>query len=117
MWGLLNGLGTGTTELHVFRPLLNESVNPDYVLLYLRSPQFLTEGIKRMAGTAGQKRVPRDYFAGSPFPFPSFQEQHRIVTKVDQLMALCDELEAKIEQSQTDGEILMEAVVHQLVAA
>ncbi len=117
MWGLLNGLGAGTTELHVFRPLLNESVNPDYVLLYLRSPQFLTEGIKRMTGTAGQKRVPRDYFAGSPFPFPPFQERHRTVTKVDQLMALCDELEAKIEQSQTDGEILMEAMVHQLVAA
>jgi len=117
MRGLLNGLGAGTTELHVFRPLLNESVNPDYVLLYLRSPQFLTEGIKRMTGTAGQKRVPRDYFAGSPFPFPPFQEQRRIVAKVDQLMALCDDLESKLKQSQTDGEILMEAVVHQLVAA
>jgi hypothetical protein len=31
-------------------------------------------------------------------------------------MALCDELEAKLKQSQTDAEKLMEAVVHQLVA-
>ena len=37
-------------------------------------------------------------------------------TKVDQLMALCDDLESKLKQSQTDGEKLMEAVVHQLVA-
>jgi type I restriction enzyme S subunit len=57
--------------------------------LYLKSPQFLTEGIERMTGTAGQKRVPRDYFAGNPFPLPPFQEQRRIVAKVDQLMALC----------------------------
>ena len=33
----------------------------------------------------------------------------RIVARVDQFMALCDELEAKLKQSQTDGEILMDA--------
>ena len=117
MRGLLNGFGAGTTELHVFRPLLEESVNPDYVLLYLKSPQFLTEGFENMTGTAGQKRVPRDYFAGNPFPLPPFEEQRRIVAKVDQLMALCDELEAKLNQSQTDGAELMEAVVAELVGA
>ena len=116
MRNLLNGFGAGTTELHVFRPLLDESVNPDYVLLYLRSPQFLKEGIERMTGTAGQKRVPRDYFAGNPFPLPPFEEQKRIVAKVDQLMALCDELEARLVQTQTDGGKLMEAVVHHVLA-
>ena len=92
---LSNGIGAGTTELHVYRPLLEESVNPDYVLLYLRTPKFLTEGIEKMTGTAGQKRVPRDYFAGNPFPLPPFEEQKRIVAKVDQLMTLCDQLEAR----------------------
>jgi type I restriction enzyme, S subunit len=117
MRNLLNGLGAGTTELHVFRPLLDEFVNPDYVLLYLRSPQFLKEGIERMTGTAGQKRVPRDYFAGNPFPLPPFEEQKRIVAKVDQLIALCNELEAGLVQAQTDGGKLMEAVVHHVLAA
>jgi len=117
MRNLLNGFGAGTTELHVFRPLLDESVNPDYVLLYLRSPQFLKEGIERMTGTAGQKRVPRDYFAGNPFPLPPFEEQKRIVAKVEHLMALCDELEARLVQAQTEGGTLMEAVVHHVLAA
>ncbi|MDO9517113.1 MAG: hypothetical protein Q7J10_03580 [Methanosarcinaceae archaeon] len=41
----------------------------------------------------------------------------RIVVKVDQLLALCDELELKLKQSQTDGAKLMEAVVAGLVGA
>jgi len=50
-------------------------------------------------------------------PFPPLNEQRRIVAKVDQLMALCDDLESKLKQSQTDGEKLMEAVVAELIGA
>jgi type I restriction enzyme, S subunit len=89
--GLTGGFGGGTTELHVVRPLL---VDADYVLLFLKCPHFIDSGIPRMTGTAGQKRVPADYFANSPFPLPPLAEQHRIVAKVDELMALCDQLEA-----------------------
>jgi len=116
MHNLINGLGAGTTELHVFRQLLDDSVNPEYVLLYLKSPQFLKEGIEKMTGTAGHKRVPKEYFAGNLFPLPPYNEQQRIVAKVDQLMVLCDELEAGLVQAQTEGGKLMEAVVHQVLA-
>jgi hypothetical protein len=34
---------------------------------------------------------------------PPLEAQQRIVAKVDQLMALCDQLEAKLAQTQTDG--------------
>ena len=46
-----------------------------------------------------------------------FREQRRIVAKVDQLMAFCDGLESKLNQSHTDGAKLMEAVVAELVGA
>ena len=49
-------------------------------------------------------------------PIPPFEEQKRIVAKVDQLMALCDELEAGLVQAQTDGGKLMETVVHRVLA-
>ena len=90
--GLINGLGAGTTELHVARPLSN-AVNPYYLILFLKSPRFLIEGQKVMTGSAGQKRVPKDYFSSTPLPLPPTKEQHRIVQKVDELMALCDRLE------------------------
>jgi type I restriction enzyme S subunit len=92
--GLKNGIGAGTTELHVARPL-GECVLPEYVWIFLKSPRFLTEGIQEMTGSAGQKRVPTWYFALKPFPLPPLAEQKRIVAKVDALMALCDRLEAQ----------------------
>ncbi|MDE2577904.1 MAG: restriction endonuclease subunit S [Hyphomicrobiales bacterium] len=88
---LTGGIGAGTTELHIVRPLF---VEQDFILLFLKSPHFIETGIPKMTGTAGQKRVPTEYFAHSPFPLPPLAEQHRIVAKVDELMGLCDRLEA-----------------------
>ncbi|WP_071675983.1 restriction endonuclease subunit S [Nioella nitratireducens] len=87
---LTGDFGSGTTELHILRPVL---VDPDYVVLFLKSPQFIETGIPKMTGTAGQKRVSSEYFTSSPFPLPPLTEQRRIVAKVDELMALCDRLE------------------------
>jgi len=53
---------------------------------------------------------------GLEFYLPSFEEQKRIVTKVDQLMALCDQLEQQLTQSYSDAEKLMQATVKALVA-
>ena len=88
---LTGGIGSGTTELHIVRPLF---ISPEYILLFLKSPHFIETGIPKMTGTAGQKRVPIEYFASTPFPLSPLAEQHRIVAKVDELMALCDQLEA-----------------------
>lgn len=88
---LTGGIGAGTTELHIVRPLF---VDQNFILLFLKSPHFIETGIPKMTGTAGQKRVPTEYFAHSPFPLPPLAEQRRIVAKVDELMGLCDRLEA-----------------------
>ena len=48
-------------------------------------------------------------------PLPPLEEQKRIVTKVDKLMKLCDELETKLTQTQTDSEKIINAAVKQLL--
>lgn len=88
---LTGGIGSGTTELHIVRPLF---VDQNYILIFFKSPHFIETGIPKMTGTAGQKRVSTEFFAHSAFPLPPLSEQHRIVAKVDELMALCDQLEA-----------------------
>ena len=111
---LTGGIGAGTTELHVLRPIL---VNPDYVLLFLKSPLFIETGIPNMTGTAGQKRVPREYFANTPFPLPPLAEQHRIVARVDELMALCDRLEEQHGTSEVTRDRLTTATLSRLTAS
>ncbi|MDO8673531.1 MAG: restriction endonuclease subunit S, partial [Dehalococcoidia bacterium] len=74
--GLVGGIGAGTTELQVIRPV---AISPEYVLNFLKSLHFIDSGIPRITGTAGQKRVPTHYSASTPFPLPPLAEQHRIV--------------------------------------
>jgi len=50
-------------------------------------------------------------------PLPPLSEQHRIVAKVDELMALCDQLETQLATTQTDSRRLLEAVLHEALAA
>lgn len=92
---LTGGVGSGTTELHVLRPLI---VLAEYVLIFLKRQKFIETGIQTMTGTAGQKRVPLEYFVYSPFPLPPLAEQHRIVAKVDELMDHCDRLDEKFKE-------------------
>ncbi len=115
MSDLTASFGAGTTELHVFRAL-GSPVIPQFVLAYLKSRGFIERGLPRMTGSAGQKRVPHNYFARSPIPLPPLAEQRRIVAKVDQLMALVDELEAQLTASRAAAEKLMQAVVAELTA-
>lgn len=49
-------------------------------------------------------------------PLPPFTEQHRIVAKVDELMALCDQLEAQLTTTEADSRCLLEAVLHEALA-
>lgn len=114
--GLQNGVGAGTTELHVVRPI-GEFVNRSYLLLYLKSPPFLRVGETKMTGSAGQKRVPTEFFSFNPLPLPPLAEQHRIVAKVDELMALCDQLEQQADASLGAHQTLVEILLSALTSA
>lgn len=113
---LKHGIGAGTTELHVFRPL-GDTILPDYVLIYLKNPAFLRNGERVMTGSAGQKRLPRSFFEGNPFPLPPLAEQSRIVAKVEELMALIDALEAKVGAGETARGKLLDTLLAALAGS
>lgn len=50
------------------------------------------------------------------FPLPPLAEQHRIVAKVDQLMALCDQLKPRLTQARQLKEQLASTLVEQAVS-
>ena len=49
-----------------------------------------------------------------PFILPPLAEQRRIVTKVDELLALVDELETQLVASRTVAQNLLAALVREL---
>jgi type I restriction enzyme, S subunit len=51
-----------------------------------------------------------------PFPVPPLAEQHRIVAKVDELMALCDSLEANLTTGDHTRRRLLEALLAEALA-
>lgn len=63
-----------------------------------------------------QPNISKVKIVGYPFPLPPLAEQRRIVAKVDQLMALVDQLEAQLTASAATAGKLMEAVVAELTA-
>lgn len=48
-----------------------------------------------------------------PLPLPPLSEQQRIVAKLDELMAYCDELETSIKESQQQNELLLQQVLRE----
>ena len=53
-------------------------------------------------------------YAAAKVPFPPLAEQHRIVAKVDQLMALVDKLERQQAASREKASNLLDAIVHEM---
>lgn len=80
----------------MMRIRISDDVDVDFVHMALNGP--VTRGFlrSRASGTAGtMPKINQTTLQAAPIPLPPLQEQKRIVAKVDQLMALCDELEAR----------------------
>jgi len=110
---LYNEFGAGTTELHVFRGNI-KLLLPEDVLINFKSPIFLKKGEENMTGTAGQKRIPRDFILSNPFPLPPLNEQKRIVAKVDELMNNLDEMGKEVKASRENAGNLYKAFMKEL---
>ncbi|WP_176248799.1 restriction endonuclease subunit S [Sulfitobacter sp. HGT1] len=67
-------------------------VLPWYLWIALRSP-FMVECVEQEQRGQAYPAINDKDFSLLPLPLPPIAEQHRIVAKVDELMALCDRLE------------------------
>ena len=75
-YGLTNGIGVGSTEFHVLRPI-NGISSPYWLLTLTRMPIFRERAAKNMSGTGGQKRVSASYLDHFMVGLPAIEEQRR----------------------------------------
>ena len=78
---LPNGIGAGTTELHVLRDVTSQ-LCMQYILLLFKTNEFIKNGVKNFSGTAGQQRIGKDFISNYLIPLPPVKEQERIVNSV-----------------------------------
>ena len=93
--GLLNGIGFGTTELHVLR--CNSRCYNRFLFYYLQSNIFKSKGISEMYGVAGLKRIPTDFILNYKLGIPDYNEQKDIANYLDEKTSQIDELVSNIQ--------------------
>ena len=71
----------------------NQVSTPDYFFLWLQSPAFIDNIAPGRSN--GVPHISAKEVHSLQIRVPSCEEQHRIIARVDELMALCDTLEAK----------------------
>lgn len=83
----------------------------DYILLAMRS-ELVQRQFAEATRTLAQPTLNVSLIEAVPIPLPPLAEQHRIVAKVDELMVLCDQLEANLVEGEQTRSKLLEAVLH-----
>ncbi|MCY2967879.1 MAG: restriction endonuclease subunit S, partial [Planctomycetota bacterium] len=90
--------GVCTTEI---MPILAfDGVEPEYLKVFLKSPTFRSYATNSTHGM-NLPRLGTEAARAARFPLPPLEEQKRIVAKVDELMRLCDRLEAQQQERET----------------
>ena len=101
--GLENGIGFGTTELHVLRP--SSFMDRNYLFYLTISHAFRKIGASYLYGAGGQKRVPDTFIRDFRHPIPTTNEQRSIAAFLDRETVRIDAL---IEKKRCQIELLQE---------
>ena len=92
---------------------VEKGLSDDYLFMWINSPHFndqIDPGRSNGVPHISSKQV-----EAAEIFVPSLSEQHRIVAKVDELMALCDQLEAALTKTDTTRTRLLEALLHEVL--
>jgi type I restriction enzyme S subunit len=90
--------------------LANSKVVEKYTYYFIKTAK---EELERFAPATAQKNINLGILNDLVFPLAPLPEQQRIVTKLEQLMNYCDELEYSIKQSQTQNKLVLQQVLRE----
>ena len=90
-------------------------IDTKFMMFSLMS-DLMQSSIEEQATGMTAKGIKASKLKPLPLPVPPLLEQHRIVAKVDELMALCDQLEASLASGETTRRRLLDALLHEALA-
>ena len=105
--GLSNGIGFGSTEFHVLRPI-NGTSDPHWLYAVTTFKQFRIDAANNMTGSAGQRRVPASFLEAYKVSVPPIDLQNEFATFVEQTDKLKFEVKEALEKLETLKKSLMQ---------
>lgn len=96
MRGLSSGIGFGSSELFVYRPI---HINTDFLFFWLQNHNFKQKAKSTMTGTGGLKRVSASFMKSSPIYIPPLNEQKLIVNYLYDQCAIINNLVITINKT------------------
>ncbi len=90
-------------------------INTQFIYKYMQSVYVLGLYQRRFGNSGLQPNLKMSDVTDLVIPIPPIAEQHRIVKKVDELMALCDQLKDRLNHTQTLQQQLADAVAENTI--
>ena len=106
--GLCNGIGFGSTEFHVLRPI-EGITNPYWIYTVTAFEQFRVAAAADMTGSAGQRRVPASFLENYRIAVPPIEQQEQFAAFVEQT----DKSKLAIQQSLDKLELLKKSLMQE----
>lgn len=106
--GLHNGIGFGSTEFHVLRPVQGKT-DPYWIYTLTAFPEFRSDAASNMTGSAGQRRVPASFLEQYRVSVPPIQLQEQFSTFVEQT----DKLKLAVTEALAELETLKKSLMQQ----
>lgn len=103
-------MGAIASSLVILRRFIDEEAFLLFIDVYLSSP-FLFDEIRRYDNGTAQPNLSASSFMLFLVPLPPLPEQHRIVTRMHELMKLCDSLDSQIDAASVKQTALLNAVM------
>ena len=113
---LKNGFGAGSTEFIVIRPD-EKKVISEWIQLFLSQSSYRIECKNHMTGSAGQKRVPPKFIAGTAIPVPSVDEQRRIIFRIEEMFSELDNSVSTLQKTKAQLAVYRQAVLREAFSA
>jgi type I restriction enzyme, S subunit len=101
---------------HVFRARMRSAeLTPFWFERYFNSPVGRSYFESASKQTTNLASINMRQVRSCPIPLPPLAEQHRIVAKVEELMAMVDQLEAQLAKEKSASTALLDAAIHELL--
>ena len=106
--GLCNGIGFGSTEFHVLRPLNGRS-NPYWLYSLISFDTFRKDAAANMTGSAGQRRVPSIFLKKYKITLPPFELQNQFADFVHEV----DKSKVAVQKALEETQVLFDSLMQQ----